>query len=131
MTDSSHPSGANQRRGARGEDLAETVLTASGLVVIDRNWRCRAGEIDLVALEGDRRAPTLVFCEVKWRSGEGFGSPLDAITEAKVRRLRRLAGEWLRAHPSTRRSAVRLDAVGVLAVPGETPRVTHVRGIER
>lgn len=115
----------NQHRGVRGEDVAEAHLASHGLVVIDRNWRCRHGELDLVALEDG----TLVFCEVKLRTGLGFGDPLEALTFAKVRRLRRLVAAWLAAHPDRRERSVRLDALGVLAEPGRAPLVRHVRGI--
>lgn len=117
---------SHQLRGIRGEDLAEEHLAASGLVVIDRNWRCRHGELDLVAVDGDG---TLVFCEVKLRRGTGFGDPLEALTYAKVRRLRRLVGLWLAAHPG-HRGAIRLDAIGIVARPGRLPVVRHEKGID-
>lgn len=118
---------AHQIRGARGEDLAEYHLESVGAIVVDRNWHCRDGEIDLVARDGD----TLVFCEVKLRTGRGFGDPLEAVTAAKVARLRRLAARWLSQHPDHRAPAIRLDAIGVYAPPGRTPQVHHVRGIDR
>ncbi|NNG19529.1 YraN family protein [Naumannella sp. ID2617S] len=120
--------GSRQRLGARGEELAVAHLTAAGLVILDRNWRCRHGELDIVALDGEAPDSTLVFCEVKLRTGTGFGTPLEAITVAKVRRLRRLAGAWLEEHP-TGGVAVRLDAIGILKRPGYAPEVTHVQGI--
>ena len=73
-------------------------------------------------------ARTVVFCEVKCRTGLGFGDPLEAITYAKLRKLRQLAGEWLAAS-GRRPDAIRLDAVGVVMIPGQPPRLTHVRGI--
>ena len=77
---------ARQALGARGEDLAVAELRRQGMEVLARNWRCRLGEIDVIASEvvGGRR--TVVFCEVKCRSGLGFGDPLEAITWAKLRR---------------------------------------------
>ncbi|HYX97629.1 MAG TPA: YraN family protein, partial [Geodermatophilus sp.] len=70
--------------GARGERIAAAHLTDSGLRVLDRNWRCREGELDIVARDGD----TLVFCEVKTRRAVGFGHPVEAVGHAKQRRLR-------------------------------------------
>ena len=98
-----------KRLGVRGEDLAVAELERDGLVVLERNWRCRAGEIDIVAAERVGAATTIVVCEVKCRSGLGFGDPLEAITHAKLRRLRQLAAEWLAAS-SWRPDRVRIDA---------------------
>ena len=78
--------------------------------MLDSNWRCPQGEIDLVALDGDE----LVFVEVKTRSSVAFGHPLEAITAAKLARLRRLAAAWCEAHPG-RHDAVRIDALAVIA----------------
>jgi putative endonuclease len=114
--------------GDRGEDLAVAELQRQGMEIVARNWRCRAGEIDVIAVETLRGQRTVVFCEVKCRSGLGFGGPLEAITYAKLRRLRQLAAEWLaveQQHPD----AIRLDAIGVVAIPGTAPELTHVRGI--
>jgi putative endonuclease len=83
--------------GRRGEQLAAQYLEQAGFRILDRNWRCAEGEIDIVAAE--RRV--LVVCEVKTRSDTRYGSPLDAITRAKRSRLRRLAIRWLVAHDRT------------------------------
>lgn len=122
-------SGVKQRRGARGEDWAEQVLSEAGMFVIDRNWRCREGEIDLIAIDEVDGESTLVFCEVKYRTGTGFGTPLEAITADKVRRLRRAVARWLTERQVTT-PRIRLDAIGLLDVPGQEIRITHVRGIE-
>ena len=114
--------------GERGEDLAAAELEHQGMVLLDRNWRCGIGEIDIIAAELVGGARTVVFCEVKCRTGLGFGDPLEAITYAKLRKLRQLAGEWLAAS-GRRPDAIRLDAVGVVMIPGQPPRLTHVRGI--
>lgn len=111
--------------GRLGEEVAAQRLQACGLTVVDRNWRCAAGELDIVARDVGR--DIVVFCEVKCRSGTGFGEPLEAITAVKLRRLRQLAGHWLDAHPEPVRQ-IRLDAIGVLFA-GAGPQVRHVRGI--
>lgn len=114
--------------GAQGEDAAVALLIEQGLQIVDRNWRCREGELDVVAW--DPRGRVLVVCEVKCRTGLGYGDPLEAITAAKLRRLRRLAGLWLAEHPTDRVAAVRLDAVGVLWPRGRRPTLRHLQGLE-
>ena len=89
-------SGARIALGRWGEDLAAQHLVATGAVLLDRNWRCREGELDLVAREPDG---TVVFCEVKTRSGTGFGEPAEAVGPVKARRIRALAVRWLQEHP--------------------------------
>lgn len=108
--------------GAYGERVAVRRLEDEGYVVLDRNWRCRAGELDVVACEGS----ALVFCEVKARTAQGFGHPVEAVTPAKQRRLRQLASAWLAEHDH-HAPDLRFDVVGVL-VPAIGPaRVTHLR----
>lgn len=122
----------NRRQtGALGEELAVAYLKRSGYRVIDRNWRSgRHGELDVVAIDPEP-APkgTIVFCEVKCRRGTGYGDPLEAITFAKMRRLNGLACDWLRSHSLGWFDHVRLDAVGVLLLPGREPVVKHRRGV--
>jgi putative endonuclease len=118
---------AAQRRrelGAYGEAYAARHLTDQGMVLLDRNWRCDQGEIDLVLRDGR----VLVVCEVKTRSSTAFGSPLEGVTEQKAARLRRLAARWLAAH-QVHPDDVRLDLVGVLVRPGGPPQVEHVQGV--
>ena len=110
------------RRGARGERIAAAYRTDAGLRVLDRNWRCRDGEIDLVARDGD----ALVFCEVKTRRGTGFGHPVEAVTAAKQRRLRTLAQRWLAAHDQ-HAPDLRFDVVGVLVRREGPALVSHLR----
>jgi putative endonuclease len=119
---------SKQQLGVRGEDLACAELERQGLQVLDRNWRCRLGEIDIVAAEAGERGLTLVFCEVKCRTGLGFGHPLEAITYAKMRTLRQLAALWMREH-HLKASTIRLDAIGVVLVPNQSPSLTHVRAV--
>ena len=108
--------------GSLGEDIAVTYLTDAGLRVLDRNWRCREGELDIVARDQD----ALVFCEVKTRRGISFGYPAEAVTAAKQRRLRTLAQRWLAAHDQ-HAPELRFDVVGVLVRPARPALVTHLR----
>ncbi|WP_020577671.1 YraN family protein [Actinopolymorpha alba] len=111
--------------GRHGEELAVRHLQACGFVVLARNWRCELGEIDIVARDGD----VLVVCEVKTRTGLGFGSPLEAVTWEKAARLRRLAARWLAEH-ELRPGGVRIDVIGVLHKGSAPAVVDHVRGVE-
>ena len=117
---------AGQRRalGRYGESVAARRLVADGMVLLDRNWRCELGEIDLVLRDG----PVLVVCEVKTRSSDEFGSPLEAVRPAKADRLRRLADRWREDH-GVPADEVRIDLVGVLQDGHGAPAVDHVRGV--
>lgn len=112
--------------GALGERLAVDHLTGLGLQVLDCNWRCRYGELDVIAVEPSTR--TVVFVEVKTRTGDGFGGLAYAVTEQKLRRLRRLAGLWL-AGQDRRWAAIRIDVVGVRIGRRRTPEITHLQGV--
>jgi len=107
--------------GAYGERLAARYLTDAGLEVIDRNWRCRQGEIDIVALDGG----CLVVCEVKTRRTLDFGSPVEAVTARKAARLRRLAACWLAEHDLGVQD-VRVDVIGVLRPPRGPAQIEHL-----
>jgi putative endonuclease len=111
--------------GALGEQLAVDHLTSLGWRVLERNWRCRYGELDVIAAEPGGVA---VFVEVKTRTSDQFGGIAQAVTPDKVRRLRRLAGLWL-AGQDGRWSQVRLDVVGVRVGRCPTPEITHLRGV--
>ncbi|GAA2513851.1 YraN family protein [Pilimelia columellifera] len=113
-----------QALGRHGEQLAVDFLTAAGMAIIDRNWRRRAGEIDIIARDGD----AIVFVEVKTRRGEGYGGPLAAVAPPKVARLRRLAGQWL-ASAGLSAAAIRIDVIGVLVRCGAPATFNHVRGV--
>ena len=117
-----------QRVGQRGEDLAAAELERQGMQILYRNWRCRTGEIDIIAVEHTHGRRTVVFCEVKCRTGLGFGDPLESITYAKRQKLRQLAAEWL-AVSGARPDGIRLDAIGVVMLADAAPSLTHVRGI--
>ncbi|ORA13692.1 YraN family protein [Mycobacterium arosiense] len=112
--------------GALGEALAVDHLTRMGLRIVQRNWRCRYGELDIIAR--DDAASTVVFVEVKTRTGDGYGGLAHAVTPRKVRRLRRLAGLWL-AGQHQRWAAIRIDVIGVRIGRRRTPEITHLRGI--
>lgn len=102
---------ARQYLGAHGEAVAARWYVARGFTVIDRNWRIRGGEIDLVVQLGSQ----LVFCEVKTRTTDAFGSGLDAVGWTKQQRLRKLAFAWLDAHPAEEYRAIRFDVASIVA----------------
>jgi putative endonuclease len=110
--------------GAYGERLAARHLTQRGLVVLDRNWRCDAGEIDLVLRDGD----VLVICEVKTRTSDACGTPHEAVTPAKLDRLKRLAARWAEDH-GVRPAEVRIDLVAVHRPRRGAASVDHVAGL--
>ena len=116
---------AQQQRalGAYGERLAARHLESVGMTVLDRNWRCREGELDLVARDRDG---TVVFVEVKTRSTAAFGEPAEAVSWTKARRLRTLAGAWLREHPGDG-APLRFDVVSIVRQRGQAPVVRHLR----
>jgi putative endonuclease len=110
--------------GAWGERLAARYLQDRGVEVVDRNWRCRHGEIDIVARDGD----CLVFCEVKTRRSQRFGSPVEAVHWEKAARLRRLAAAWLQEH-DMHAPRVRIDVIGILLVDGSPARLRHLESV--
>ncbi len=110
--------------GRLGEQLAAEYLQAAGLRVVDRNWRCSAGEIDIVATL-DR---TLVVCEVKTRSGREYGTPLEAVSRRKLARLRHLAVRWVLARGLIF-DEIRIDVVSVLKNPSGEFDIEHVPGV--
>ena len=109
--------------GRRGEQLAVDHLQAVGYRILDRNWRCPSGELDVVALDGDE----LVVVEVKTRSGVGYGDPLEAVTARKMTRLCVLAGRWRRAHPRVRARRTRIDLIGVVLGRHRPPVIDHMK----
>jgi putative endonuclease len=110
----------NRRRlGVAGEEAVARHYRDAGYVVLDRNWRCREGELDLVLALGG----TLVFCEVKTRSSTAFGAPFEAVTVTKQRRLRTLALRWLAEHPEHRARALRFDVASVQTAPASGPAI--------
>ena len=110
--------------GRHGEELAAEYLQQAGFRVLDRNYRCAEGEIDIVA--ADYR--TLVACEVKTRSSVRYGTPIEAVDAKKLRRLRRLAVRWAVNH-SVIFDGLRVDVVGVLKSADGEFTIEHVRGV--
>jgi len=111
--------------GRYGEQLAAEHLAAAGMTVLARNWRCPQGELDLVLRDSDG---TLVFCEVKTRSGTGFGEPSEAVGQRKARKLRALACLWLVEHRPPGGSDLRFDVVSIVRRRGTAPQLEHLRG---
>lgn len=112
-----------QATGQWGEALAARYLTDSGWELLDCNWRCAAGELDIVAREG----ATIVFCEVKTRSSTAFGDPAAAVVTAKAQRIRRLAVHWLAAHRSHPAAEVRFDVISVVRPRTGPVSLRHLR----
>lgn len=112
--------------GALGEQLAVDHLTSLGLRVLARNWRCRYGELDIIAADDGSR--TAVFVEVKTRTSDQFGGVEQAVTPQKLRRLRRLAGLWLASQGGSW-SAVRIDVIGVRIGRQRNPEISHLKAV--
>lgn len=115
---------SKQALGAYGERVAEEHLVAQGMTLLDRNWRCSAGEIDLVL----RDRAVLVVCEVKTRTSLVNGTPHEAVTDAKLARLQRLGMLWADAHGVSPQE-MRVDLVAVMRPRRGAAEVDHVRGI--
>lgn len=113
----------NKLLGARGEDIAARYLAARGYRIRERNFRCRLGEIDLVAEDGG----VLVFVEVKARRSGRFGLPQEAVTPLKQARLRRLAQYYLLTHGGLERPC-RFDVLAVTFGPGGEAKAELIRG---
>ena len=123
--DGKGPGAAKDALGRWGEDLAAAHLEAAGMTVVDRNWRCREGELDLVVVDRDG---TVVFVEVKTRSGTAYGAPAEAVSLRKARRIRGLACRWLEEHRPPGAVDLRFDVLAVVRRRGSAPEVVHLRG---
>jgi putative endonuclease len=110
--------------GMYGEQVAADHLQARGLRILDRNWRCGSGEIDIVAQDG----ACLVVCEVKTRRSTAFGTAAEAVTAVKLGRLRRLTAAWLATHDGHWRD-VRIDVVTVTPGVGGPATVEHLKAV--
>jgi putative endonuclease len=113
----------NQRVGKFGEDAAAEFLASRGFEILERNYRCDIGEIDIIAKQGK----SLIFAEVKTRTGGGYGHPFEAITHEKISRMRRLAQHWSSLH-NFESLRIRLDAVSVLFRGGKV-LIEHLKGV--
>jgi putative endonuclease len=126
------PADTRRARGETGERIAERHLQRRGYEILQRNYRTRYGEIDLIAVD----PCAIVFCEVKTRVAAGRSGParaLDAIGPAKRRRVRMIASQWLAAHAGAaerpRRAELRFDAIGItLAADGRLLELDHLEG---
>jgi putative endonuclease len=115
--------------GRWGEELAVAHLGKAGMTILDRNWRCRDGELDIVALDGSM----LAFVEVKTRSTTAFGDPAEAMTPQKTGRIHRLAMRWLAEQREKNAtfgpwSELRFDVITVVRLTEDGPRLRHLRG---
>jgi putative endonuclease len=115
---------ARQALGAYGERVAARHLTEQGLVVLDRNWRCPEGELDLVLRDG----AVLVACEVKTRRGDSCGSPHEAVDPVRLERLHRLVWRWAEEH-DVHPDEARVDLVAVQQPRRGAAVVEHVAGL--
>lgn len=115
----------NIELGARGERIAAAFLTAAGHRIVDRNWRCDRGELDLVTVDRGQ----IVAVEVKTRTSLDFGHPFEAIDRRKLERVYRLAWAWCAAHGRSG-ARLRIDAVSiVIGRTGEQPMIEHLEGV--
>lgn len=111
--------------GRAGEDRAAQYLTQRGYRILERNWRCPQGEIDIVAVSG--RA--LCIVEVKTRRSTAFGHPFEAVDARKRRRLWQLGNAWIEAHPDCARGrSLRIDAIGIIG-DGAAASIEHLQDI--
>jgi putative endonuclease len=116
------PAPPEHELGRRGEDLAAQYLTDRGLILLSRNWRCREGELDVVATDGR----SLFVYEVKTRSTGEFGDPSEYVTPPKILRIRRATQAWLQRH-RVGCCDVRFDVVAVIWPPAGEPDLRHIR----
>jgi putative endonuclease len=114
--------GQHKKLGDRGEDAAAAYLERAGMTVVERNWRCPIGEIDIVALDGEM----LVLCEVKTRRSTRKGTPEDAVTPAKQRRYARLAAAYAQ-HAGVADAVVRFDVISLLVISEDRALLRHHR----
>ncbi|MPY79356.1 MAG: YraN family protein [Actinophytocola sp.] len=114
---------ARQELGREGEDLAARHLERQGYTVLARNWRSRAGELDIIASQGQ----LLIVCEVKTRSGTGFGTPAESVTRTKIARIRRLTQQWQCTYHRPW-GPVRFDVISVLFDQDGQAWLAHIEG---
>ena len=112
----------DQNLGRRGEDAAAAYLERIGYTLVERNWQVRSGEIDIIALDG----PTIVLCEVKTRRTIAKGTPEEAVSPTKQRRIARLARAYLQ-HADLEDVSVRFDVVTLLVLGEDRALLRHHR----
>ncbi len=113
---------SKKRIGDRGEDAAAAYLERAGMTIVERNWRCKSGEVDIIALDGE----VLVMCEVKTRRSTAKGTPDEAVTPAKQRRYARLANAYLQ-HAGLADQQLRFDVVSILVIAPDRALLRHHR----
>jgi putative endonuclease len=112
--------------GRAGEERAAQYLSRRGYRILDRNWRCAQGEIDIVAENGER----ITVIEVKTRRSVAFGHPFEAVDPRKRRRLWHLAHAWCAAHPDLARGrTIRIEAIGVIGRDMDRAVVEHLEDV--
>ncbi|MEV7630961.1 YraN family protein [Microbacterium sp. NPDC089318] len=112
--------------GRAGEERAAQHLSDCGYDVVDRNWRCPQGEIDIVAMRGD----LVCVVEVKARRSERFGHPFEAVDERKRERLWRLAFAWAQSHPELSRGrGIRLQVIALTGADADAARLEHLEDL--
>jgi len=116
------PHNDNITLGARGENIAAAFLKGQKYAIIERNYRCKAGEVDIVAREGK----TLVFVEVKTRSNTAFGPPQASVTPFKQRQLSKAALTWL-AKKKLHDTSARFDVIAIILREHEVPAIEHIK----
>ncbi|HWC34764.1 MAG TPA: YraN family protein [Mycobacteriales bacterium] len=114
---------AKDQLGKDGEDFAVRHLVGAGFDVIERNWRCDEGELDIIAVENN----TLVVVEVKTRTSTDFGLPAEAVTWRKAAKLRELAARWIREHSC--RMPARVDVISIVMPRDGRTQLQHYRGV--
>lgn len=112
----------NRSLGEVGESVAVTFLKGLRYCIVERNFRCKCGEIDIVAKDGK----TIVFIEVKTRSNEAYGVPQLAVTPFKQRQISKAALTWL-AQKKLENVDARFDVIGILQRGHELPEIEHIR----
>jgi len=122
MPNVSGTGGSNQHVGAHGEELAVAYLTRNGYEILARNYRCKGGEVDIIA----RDAKTVVFVEVKTRKSLSYGVPQLAVTPFKQRQIMKASLTWLSSHKKHETPA-RFDVVAITLQTGQEPSIEHIR----
>lgn len=114
---------AKDELGRAGEEQAARYLTGLGYEILDRNWRCVQGEIDIVAAHGR----DLAVVEVKTRRALSHGHPFEAVDSRKLRRLWHLGNAWATAHPDQARGRIiRIDAIGIIGADPASGTLEHL-----